>query len=90
MKRLQAVFKGMIWNSPPVIIATVVSCLMVGSGIYYMATVDAVNSSLDGSWIWFLGATIAFISLELYFGHGDEQGQAKAGISPDAPEQHEL
>ena len=90
MKRLQAVFKGIIWNSPVVIIATVVCCLLAGSGIYYMATVDAMNSSLEGSWIWFLGATIAFIALELYFGQGGGGERSDEGMNPDAPEQHEL
>lgn len=90
MKRLQSLFKGIMWSSPSVVILTVICCLLVGLGTYYMATVDAMNSSLDGSWIWFLGATIAFIALGLYFGHGDQRDQSKEGISPDAPEQHEL
>lgn len=84
MERLEALFKGIMWSSPVVIIATVICCLLAGSGIYHMATVDAMNSSLEGSWIWFLGATVAFIALALYFGQGDERGQAKAGIRPDA------
>jgi hypothetical protein len=73
-----------------VIIAMVVCSLLAGFGIYYMATVDAMNSSLDGSWIWFLGATIAFVALEIYFGHGMAHDQPKMEIDPDASAQHDL
>lgn len=90
MKRLQFIVKGINWTTPYMITATVICCLLVGFGVYYMATVDAMNSSLDSSWIWFLGASIAFIALGLYFGHGVEKDKSKVEISPDAPEQYEL
>ena len=90
IKRSHSIFMRIKWKNPFVIVAAVSGCLLVGLGIYYMATVDAMNGSLDGSWIWFLGATIAFIALEMYFGHGDERDQNKMEISPDAPEQHEI
>ena len=89
MKRLQFIVKGINWT-PYMITATVICCLLAGFGVYYMATVDAMNSSLDGSWIWFLGATIAFVALEIYFGHGTDHDQPKVEIDPDASAQHDL
>ena len=90
MKRSRSIFKRIKWKNPFVIVAAAICCLLVGLGSYYMATVDAMNASLEGSWIWFVGAAIAFVALEMYFGHGDEPDQNKMEISPDAPEQHEL
>lgn len=90
INRLKHAFAGQSLNRHVVISVALICCLLVGGGIYYMATVDAMNPTLDYSWIWFLGAAIAFIGLELYFGHGDKQDKSQVEINPDGSDQYDL
>ena len=90
MKLIKFVFKGKSWNSRWVIIAAVICSLLLGFGTYYMAIVDGANLSLDGSWIWFLGATIVFVALEIYFGHDAGNDHSKTRRDTDGSDQYDL
>jgi uncharacterized membrane protein (DUF485 family) len=70
-------------------IAAVLFSLLIGFGIYYMATVDAMDASVDSGWLWFLGAAIVFVSLEIYFSRGSKHNQPTMERYPDEPEQHD-
>jgi hypothetical protein len=70
-------------------IAAVIFSLLAGIGIYYMATVDAMDSSVDSGWLWFLGAAIVFVLLEIYFSRGSKHNQSTMERYPDEPDQHD-
>lgn len=42
MKRLERLFEGALWNSRYVVLTAVVSSLLAGFAMFYMATVDAI------------------------------------------------
>jgi len=42
MKRIERAFEGVLWNSRYIVLLAVISSLLAGIAMFYMATVDAV------------------------------------------------
>lgn len=77
MKPIKSVLKNVRWTSRWMIAAAVIGSLLAGL-TYYMGAVDAVGSG----WMWFLGATLAFFALEIYFSHGTNSN-SRVEMDPD-------
>ena len=80
---MKSIFFGKLWANRFVILAVVVFCLMGGIGVYYMVAVDAMNSSLESGWIWFLVASAMFILLHRHVSRRGDQDRPEEKISPD-------